>query len=84
MEKSERINLRVTPDEKKAWELEAGGPRKVSEWLRRLANNEANSDWHEPSSFQKVKAVTAGSGKPAQCPRALYHRAGVYCKACGS
>lgn len=40
MQKSNRIECRVTDLEKQDWQKAAGGSRRVSEWLRGLANAE--------------------------------------------
>jgi hypothetical protein len=44
VQKSERINIRVSEGEKAAWAEAAGGSRRVSEWLRALANAAAAND----------------------------------------
>lgn len=42
--KSARVEIRVTETEKAAWAEAAGGARRVSEWLRSLANEAAFAD----------------------------------------
>ena len=41
MQKSAKVEIRVTPAETAAWAEAAGGSRKVSAWLRALANQAA-------------------------------------------
>ena len=41
MARTGRVEIRVTDAEKAAWAEAAGGSRKVSDWLRSLANREA-------------------------------------------
>jgi hypothetical protein len=41
MARTGRVEIRVTDAEKAAWAEAAGGSRRVSEWLRRLANERA-------------------------------------------
>lgn len=44
MARTGRVELRVTDAEKAAWAEAAGGSRRVSDWLRSLANREAFAD----------------------------------------
>lgn len=88
MAKSARIEIRVTEGEKAAWAEAAGGPRRVSEWLRAMANTAAFKEEPtpiggkgseilvpEPKIREEAKATS-------QCPRFMHHRPGTYCGSC--
>ncbi len=93
--KSLRVEIRVTEAEKQSWGQAAGGQRKVSEWLRSLANQAAHTTLAPPQPVPVVRPAahpldatspTGAVGKVtirAACPRAHFHSPGVYCKSCG-
>jgi hypothetical protein len=87
MTKSQRIEIRVSESEKAAWAQTAGGQRRVSEWLRSLANAAIASEplVSEPKILaEKVSVSTKHVVVPKKdCPRAHHHRPGVYCGSCG-
>lgn len=80
MTKSQRIEIRVTAFEKETWAQAAGGPRRVSEWLRALANQAASKPGDDA-----IPPTPPPADPPAvssQCPRWMYHRAGTFCGSC--
>lgn len=93
--KSAGMYIRVSPAEKVAWQTAAQG-RGLSTWLRELANRASSqggesverpaseagvTEGSSPSPGTKVRIVK--SGAISICPRAHFHRPGVYCKSCG-
>lgn len=89
MPKSARVEIRVTDLEKADWAEAAGGVRKVSEWLRALANREATSQRQKIVIPQEEALVTpTGRQKivpaPPICARAHFHRPGTYCGTCAT
>lgn len=91
-----KVEIRCTSEEKARWVEAAGGPRKVSDWLRRLADAAAENEplLHEPliAATQQALAVpepTTGkvsigktNGVETKCPRSHFHRPGTYCASC--
>lgn len=87
MSRTARIELRATEAEKKAWADAAGGSRRVSEWLRSLANAATSQAplIDEPKILTEKVGIGGNGVKlpPKDCPRAHHHRPGVYCGTCG-
>lgn len=98
MTKQAKVEIRCSEEEKAAWQEAAGGPRKVSAWLRALANTNADPDHLERIVAAGAEAVerknrlslsTTGATIPAtekissrNCPRAHTHRPSTYCGTC--
>lgn len=93
--KSSRVEIRVTDLEKADWATKAGGTRRVSDWLRSLANaapfpggvveqvDTPASSTGGPSGREGSSPSPAIKRKPrAGCARAHFHRPGVYCASC--
>lgn len=59
-----KIEVRCTSEEKARWVEAAGGPRRVSDWIRSLANAAASSEplLHEPVVEATKLAFSSGEG----------------------
>jgi hypothetical protein len=69
MQRSSKVEIRTTDLEKADWQKAAGGARRVSEWLRGLANAEVNrltrmsTDLPVPNEKQETEQIIAAVAK---------------------
>lgn len=94
MAKNARVEIRASETEKAAWADAAGGARRVSEWLRALANTHAlpENDLTGPVEALDAAGLELGAkrervsigknGPQPRCLRFMHHRPGTYCASC--
>lgn len=92
--RTQKIEIRVSPSEKAKLVTAAGGARKTGGWMRDLALAAADSSGPYASvpeaGLSDTSVVASVSEAPAppravageDCPRWMHHRTGVYCGTC--
>lgn len=71
MTKQAKVEIRCSEEEKAAWQAAAGGPRKVSAWLRALANTNADPDHLERIVAAGAEAVERKNRLPLSTTGAI-------------
>jgi hypothetical protein len=75
MDKSTHVQIRCTPEEKQRWQA-ALGPRKLSDWLRALANDAVAEAEEADVSVEWTRAHADRRARLAKKKRAKARRAG--------
>jgi hypothetical protein len=73
--KQAKVEIRLSEEEKARWVDAAGGPRKVSAWLRALANAHADPDHLEAVVAAGAEAVARKSRTPLSTSEAVLQKA---------